>query len=234
MSKPWESLPDPLKPDPVEYFNAFARYYDAELAEQGIPAKEEALIKRAVEQAGPENIHSALDLGAGTGIVVGAIQKYAAPSRIVAVDPSTAMLWNLRHKYPSKEVAAVEDSLQDYVGRTEETFDLITCVAVLEFLDDAPEAITNAGRLLNPGGTLAFTYVPRGDHETREKFVDDSESLIQRTVLEYRWLPEEIESSITASGLTIIDRVDGVRTQEYSAETHTAERNYNFVVAARP
>lgn len=234
MTQGFENLPEKLRPDKVSYFDAFARYYDQELKEQGIPEKLDELVRWAVGLTDKSDAESALDMGAGTGIIIDAIKKYADPKRIVAVDSSAGMLAYLLRKHPDGDVSIINENLQDYTVDSSETFDLITCLTVLEFLPDAPEAISNAGRLLNEGGTLAFSYVPREEGETRQRFVDDSGSLIARTVMEYHWRPEEIEHAVTDSGLTIVGRIEGLRTQEYDEKTNTAERNNNFVVAVKP
>ena len=235
MSETSFPAPESQQPDTQRYYDAFGPYYDRELEMQGVDPKFEGLIATAFDHIDPSRVQSVLDLGAGTGKTLSAVKQHADPKRIVAVDLSENMLKVLREKHESPELEVVRSAAEDYLTKAGgEKFDLITSIGVLELLPDAPDAVMMAAKLLNKKGVMAVTYVPRGEGQSAEILNDDSESEIASSMMEYLWYPEEIEMALTARGLDIVDRVNGVRVQEEDAATNTAERVYNFVVAAKP
>lgn len=225
---------DSLKPDSTRYYDAFADsgFYDKDAEGAGWPTQAEALIARAFEAKPAGTVRTALDLGAGTGIVTDAIMKFAQPKRLVAVDASSRMLALLQQKYAASEKPAATidvetDTIQHYVAESEETFDFIMSLSVLEFLPNLPFTLRQVARLLNENGIFAFTYVPQAEGEPPEKLIDDT-AKIHASMIEYHWPSAEAEQALTDSGLTVVDRVDAVTAQE----AKTLE--YNFIVAEKP
>jgi SAM-dependent methyltransferase len=50
----------------------------------------------------------------------------------------------------------INDDITDC--RLDDTFDLVTCISVLEHIQNSPAAVRNMFRLLNPGGHLILTF----------------------------------------------------------------------------
>lgn len=221
-----EDLP---KPDAHDYYEAFAEsgWYDKDAKSAGWPVVLDTLISRTLEIKPAEDVHLVLDLGAGTGLALAAIRQRSRPDRIVAVDFSTKMLEFLKAKYIADEVTIETDTIQHYVQECPEKFDLITSFSVLEFLPNLPMTLHDTARLLQPGGALAFTYVSRGPEDAPEKLIDGSTTIIGATMFEYHWLPEEIESALTDSGLDVVEHVE-------AATPELRGLDYSFVVAQQP
>jgi trans-aconitate methyltransferase len=55
------------------------------------------------------------------------------------------------------------------LSRSEEQYEKICSVNVVQFLDDLHAAYTRFYDHLKPGGTIATTYVPRGQNPNRAK-----------------------------------------------------------------
>lgn len=67
---------------------------------------------------------------------------------------------NVRDYWPSgmlnRHYHVIDDDITD--SRLKETFDLITCISVLEHIEQADQAVRNMFSLLNPNGHLLMTF----------------------------------------------------------------------------
>lgn len=225
----WSRVKGSVEPNTGDYYDAFASRYDVYADEADWPAKAAGFIRTAAEIKGADTIETFLDLGAGTGYSVDAAKAVARPSRIVAVDVSSAMLAQLEERDDgSPAVKTVLSPIESYIRQTDEKFDLITSMSALEFVPELPEVLGEVPHLLNPGGVFAATYVARKQGQDR-KTVNESPLLAQK-LEEYVWFPQEIEGSLTASGLTILHRDNSQAAYQLGSKTV----NYNFIVAAKP
>jgi SAM-dependent methyltransferase len=91
-----------------------------------------------------------VDLGAGTGIVSGALAQRGAT--VMAVEPSLAMLNALRSAYPTLDVAAGRAESLPLRSRA---VDLITCAQAWHWVEPIASAL-ECRRVLRPGGHLAL------------------------------------------------------------------------------
>lgn len=216
------------KPSARGYFDAFAPMHDEYAEAAGWPAKLDRLIGKAVGLKEPGTVKTALDLGAGTGISVDAVKRHAHPSRIVAVDTSSRMLDRLRERHGTGDVETVTADIGAYLAENGDTFDLITAMSALEFVPDLPVVLGQMACLLNDGGMFAGTYVPR-EPEGPVARINISPGIGQ-SLKEYYWPQEDIERSLTDSGLAIVAR-DAMPAYE---EGDVRVGSYNFVVATKP
>lgn len=106
----------------------------------------------AVEYIVPEPVAAALDLGAGTGKLTTLLAERAR--RVIAVEPSTAMLDVLRRKLPA--VQAIEGTAERIpVG--DATVDVV-CVAQAFHWFDRDTASAEIARVLVPRGVLGLLW----------------------------------------------------------------------------
>jgi ubiquinone/menaquinone biosynthesis C-methylase UbiE/ADP-ribose pyrophosphatase YjhB (NUDIX family) len=108
----------------------------------------------------------ALVLGCGGGQDVVALAKLGAVA--VGVDYSPAQLAYAR-TYAGKRgvdnASFTECDVTDLSRFDDESFDLAVCIHVLEYVEDAQRALTEAARVLEPGGVLALAVKhPFGAH----------------------------------------------------------------------
>ncbi|HEX5744162.1 MAG TPA: class I SAM-dependent methyltransferase [Candidatus Saccharimonadales bacterium] len=214
-------------PDTRGYFDAFASMHDRYADEADWPAKADYLIGMAMGLKRAGTIEAALDLGAGTGISIAAIKHHARPSRIVAVDVSSKMLAELRGKRGYGEVETVNTDIADYVDGCEEEFDIVTSMGALEFVPDLPDVMGSMTRILRRDGVFAGTYIPRTS-DTRSEVHESPD--IGQVMERHYWTPDEIEGSLTSSGLAVVGR-EHIPAYE---EGDVIVGAYNFVVAAKP
>lgn len=106
----------------------------------------------AADEILPERVDAVLDLGAGTGKFTELLISRA--SRVVAVEPSTAMLDVLRAKLPSVEALA---GGAEQIPLPAGTVDAVTVAQAFHWFDrDA--ACAEIRRVLVPGGTLGLLW----------------------------------------------------------------------------
>lgn len=110
----------------------------------------ERLLKRILwEQLGDIKDKKILDFGSGEGIMA---DHYAANNRVVAVEPSEDMLKNA---WKDHEYTQIVGGIADLAQMQDESFDMIICHNVLEYIDDKAAVINELARLLKKGGQMS-------------------------------------------------------------------------------
>ncbi len=115
----------------------------------------EATVEEAVREAlGPRPIGGLLDLGTGTGRMLGLLAPLAG--RAVGLDSSHAMLSVARANLERRGLVRVELRQGDIHAPpfAKAGFDLVIVHQVLHYLDDPARALKAAARLVAPGGRL--------------------------------------------------------------------------------
>ena len=97
---------------------------------------------------------TALDLGVGTGNV---IQFLIEARNVFGIDFTNSMLQETRKNFPSVELILADASI---VPMKSESFDLITSVGLIEYLNDAIPFFEESCRLLKDEGYLVLTFSP--------------------------------------------------------------------------
>lgn len=91
-----------------------------------------------------------LDFGSGEGITA---NHFAKDNTVVAVEPWDKMLQNRWADYDYKQIQGDITCLSQFADNT---FDMIICHNVLEYIDDKASIIRELARVLKPGGTLSL------------------------------------------------------------------------------
>lgn len=116
----------------------------------------------ALQTAPPLNV---LDAGCGLGQM--AVRLRDLGHRLTLCDVSGDMLAAARARLeqPSgqatAETAFFQASIEEMPGRCRQSFDLVLCHAVLEWLSEPRQAIAALGRLVSAGGYLSLTFYNR-------------------------------------------------------------------------
>jgi ubiquinone/menaquinone biosynthesis C-methylase UbiE len=109
-----------------------------------------------------------LDIAAGRGAVAAPAARAVGPDgEVLAIDTSPNMLRALSADHPDlpQLTTLVMDAYR--LELPDACFDVVTCGLTFHLLDDPPQAIAEAHRVLRPGGLLAFsvqaTSRPQGE-----------------------------------------------------------------------
>lgn len=137
----------------VRFFDDFASHYD-ENAPLYWP------IKRYVSQEMKDlegKIQSALVVGVGTGQEIEPLLRNGI-SNIEAIDSSKNMLLKAREKYPDVKYHCAD--FMTFTNFQQQSYDLICCVGVVEYVSDLDAFIKKVSQLLSPNGLIFLTFTP--------------------------------------------------------------------------
>ena len=115
-----------------------------------LPAWEQMLKRIVWQQLGEINGKRILDFGSGEGITAA---HYSENNSVIAIEPSEEMLLKAWRNDKYVQIAGDISALAEFES---DSFDLIICHNVLEYIDDKKTAITEMSRLLKTGGTLSI------------------------------------------------------------------------------
>ena len=111
----------------------------------------ERLLKKIIwKQIGDIKDKYILDFGSGEGITA---NHFAKDNSVVAVEPWDEMLQNRWADYDYKQIQGDITCLSQF---EDNSFDMIICHNVLEYIDDKASVIQELARVLKPGGTLSL------------------------------------------------------------------------------
>jgi len=149
------------------YFAANAADWDSLRALHVAESDVEAAMLAAL---GSRPFEALLDLGTGTGRLL----ELFAPlyQRAIGIDTSTAMLGVARANLDRAGIAKAQVRLGDIYNLTlpRDSFDVVTIHQVLHYLDDPERALSEAARVLRPGGRLLIVdFAPHELEFLRER-----------------------------------------------------------------
>ena len=114
-----------------------------------------------MEQFGSLNGRHVLDVGCGGGILAEAMASRGAIVKGIDLSAKALRVAEL-HRFES--LAAVEYELvsaEELAVREPESFDILTCMEMLEHVPDPASTVAACVRLLKPGGRLFFSTINR-------------------------------------------------------------------------
>ena len=115
-----------------------------------LPAWERLLKKIVWKQLGDIHGKKILDFGSGEGVTA---NHFARNNNVVAIEPSREMLINRWSDFEYRQIEGDVTSLLEY---DDNTFDVIICHNVLEYIDDKKQVLNELRRVLKPNGILSF------------------------------------------------------------------------------
>jgi 2-polyprenyl-3-methyl-5-hydroxy-6-metoxy-1,4-benzoquinol methylase len=154
--------------EPVEqFYDAHAGAYEAKFAlplAARIKRREEAdILGFLAEHLPPADGARILELGCGTGLFTLPLARQGYAVR--AVDISGGMLGELRGKLEQEDglrVTTERASVWSFRPESDEPFDAVIGIGLLEYLPDPDEALRRAAAWIRPGGLAVFTAPTAG------------------------------------------------------------------------
>ena len=115
-----------------------------------LPAWERLFKKIVWKQLGDIKDKYILDFGSGEGITA---DHYAEFNRVVAVEPWDEMLKDVWTDHDYRQVVGDVKVLSEF---EDNSFDMIICHNVLEYIDDKESVVHELTRVLKPGGFISL------------------------------------------------------------------------------
>ena len=115
-----------------------------------LPAWERLLKKIVWKQLGDMEGKKILDFGSGEGITA---NHFAEKNDVTAIEPSKEMLSNAWKDYEYTQIVGDVNALSAFKN---ETFDMIICHNVLEYIDDKAAVIKALARVLKKDGIISI------------------------------------------------------------------------------
>ncbi len=206
-----------LDPDPLRYL----RHWEPVLAG---PAR------RTLDQIASEPA-TLLDLGAGTGcLTLSALERWPA-ARVLALDASGAMLAVARSRVAGADGGRVDWLPADAadIPLDDTSVDAAVCSFLLGVVDDRPAVLSEARRVLRPGGEFSFVTWLADDlalpadaayHEVLGDIDDDEEEGLRSSRSgDYSTL-EQARDELAATGFTDVEVVRDELRYVWTAESY--------------
>lgn len=155
----------------------------------------------------PQPGENALDIGSGPGFLANEIAERTGPSGpVTGIDPSSSMLGLAARRASANVTFAAGDATA--LPFPDASFDIVTATQVYEYIADLPRALTEARRVLRPGGRLLVL-----DTDWDSVVWHSSDPTRMRRVLS-AWdehladphLPRKLTGLLVAAGFTVRDR----------------------------
>lgn len=162
-------------------WEVYAASYDRILPE--LPFYREVVGRHERAMSKPE-IDSVLDLGAGTGSV--SVPLLQIGKQVTSVDINRAMLHKIESKIDSSwldRLTIVEDTAERMPHLRDESFDGVTILLALFDMENPFAALSEAIRLLRPGGCLVMTE-PRACFDVTQLMTAAERALVEQGLME--------------------------------------------------
>lgn len=115
-----------------------------------LPAQERLFKKIVWKQLGDMEGKKILDFGSGEGITA---NHFAEKNDVTAIEPSKEMLSNAWKDYEYTQIVGDVNALSAFKN---ETFDMIICHNVLEYIDDKAAVVKALARVLKKDGIISI------------------------------------------------------------------------------
>jgi S-adenosylmethionine-dependent methyltransferase len=180
---------------------------------------------------------SVLDAGGGSGHL--AVRLARASNHVVLADPSAEMLRlageRLREQGVVDSVRLVRASIDELPGEVHETFDLVACHAVLEWLADPASAAALLPRFLKPDGALSLMFYNRNAAVLKRALAGDFEAALEVQRRGSSEAPVPLDEAgvrrwLEDAGLAVVSRA-GIRIFHDHLDPELARNNLDGLIA---
>ena len=150
---------DPLE---IEKFQAIAsRWWDRESEFRPLHEMNPLRVGYIEQQAGQLEGRKILDIGCGGGILAEALASRGAEVSGIDLAEMSLKVANLHLHESNLDIDYQMVSAEEFATTHANSFDLITCLEMLEHVPDPASIVAAAASMLKPGGDLFFSTINR-------------------------------------------------------------------------
>jgi 2-polyprenyl-6-hydroxyphenyl methylase/3-demethylubiquinone-9 3-methyltransferase len=179
-----------------------------------------------------------IDVGCGGGILCEALAQRGAI--VTGIDMGDAPLAVAElHKIESGvDIKYEKSTAEDYASQHQATFDIVTCLEMLEHVPDPSSVVRACADMTKPGGTVFFSTINRNFKSFMLAIIGAEYILrmLPRGTHEYAKLirPAELGSWIRESGLEIVE-ITGLLFNPLTKKYRLSQRDVdvNYMICAR-
>ena len=191
-----------IREQPPEVLDAIAHSMNVRASE---PAMKAICARYMARIALPEGAR-VLEIGCGNGAATKLIMQHVNPAQLVGIDPSSAFIGIAGETFAGEP--RVSFALGDAVatGQADACFDLVIAHTVYSHLIDPERALTEARRVLRPGGQLAIFD---GDFATLTVALFDGDPLqavagiVLRNLVHAPYVMRQLPALVAAAGFSV-------------------------------
>lgn len=187
---------------PAEYveslFTSYSNYYDKQMLDT-LDYQVHNFISEGLEKyfkETPNNQWNILDLGCGTGICGEAIKPFA--KSLTGIDISEGMLKQAEQKKIYTQL--ITNTIENYLSKTEQLFDLIVAADVFVYLGDLSEIFTQIYSRLNTNGRFIFSI--ECEYESDSKSEEENYKL--NAQMRFQYNPDYIANLINKTNFELV------------------------------
>ena len=203
-------MTDNVDAEELKRFDAIAaRWWDPQ-GEMGALHAINPLRTRYIEQcAGGLQGKTVVDVGCGAGILSEALAARGA--RVLGIDLAQEVLAAARRHLAQSQLAVEyrEIAAEDLAAERPGTFDLVTCLEMLEHVPDPGAVVAACAKLARPGASVVFSTINRNPKSYALAILAAEYllNLVARGTHEYAKLirPSELDRWARAAGLEVLE-----------------------------
>ncbi|HEX7855758.1 MAG TPA: bifunctional 2-polyprenyl-6-hydroxyphenol methylase/3-demethylubiquinol 3-O-methyltransferase UbiG [Sphingobium sp.] len=187
----------------------------------------------AHEDIRPLKGRRALDVGCGAGLLCEPLARLGAA--VTGIDATPANI-DVARDHAGKSGLPVDYRAGSVETLEEPPFDLVTCMEVIEHVEDPAHFIAHLARMVRPDGLLLLS-TPNRTARSRLAMITIGEGLNLVPKGTHDWQrflkPDELEAHLTANGMEVIDR-EGIGFRPDKGFFRSEDMAINYLMTARP
>jgi arsenite methyltransferase len=214
-----------IREQPPEVLDAIAASMNVRASEPAMKAICAHYMARITLPAGAR----VLEVGCGNGAATKLIMQHVNPAQLVGIDPSAAFIDMAGETLAAEPRVSFAIGDAAATGQGDACFDLVIAHTVYSHLIDPEEALTEARRVLRPGGQLVIFD---GDFATLTVALFDGDPLqaavgtVLRNLVHAPYVMRRLPALVSAAGLS-------VRALEPHGYVQTSSPDYLLTLLAR-
>jgi 2-polyprenyl-6-hydroxyphenyl methylase/3-demethylubiquinone-9 3-methyltransferase len=162
-----------------------------------------------INTGSPLNEKNVLDIGCGGGILAESMARCGATVTGIDMGKAPLSIARLHATEENMKIDYQQITAEEYANANPSSYDIITCMEMLEHVPDPSSVIQACMQLVKPGGSVYFSTINRNAKSFALAIVGAEYvmKLLPKGTHEYRKFirPSELDTWARAAGLEIVD-----------------------------